>query len=479
MLRQGERREIELRHKAELWEREQRLAEIVESALDAIVTFDADERITLFNAAAERMFGARATDVLGESARRFFPGLSPDFLEQACSPRLGGIGGPSASDEIEAFVGRRANGEELPIEASISCLDLPSGRLYTVIGRDVSERKRAEAALRSQAISLANTTAELQATNEELNRRQVELERAMNARSRFYASMSHELRTPINAILGYNTLMLEHIYGPLTEKQREGLERTQKAARHLLELVNDVLDLSKIEAGKIELKPQPVRFPGLIEDLFVTVRPMADQRGTQLSLHHEGEPFSVTSDPRRVRQILLNLLSNAIKFGRGRPIRVESCPTPSGGIEIAVIDQGEGIAAEDLPRIFDEFVQLSAAGKAHHEGTGLGLPISKRLATLLHGRLEVTSQLGVGSTFRLVLPRELDARTGTAASTEAAADRAASRADGSGELAVPSRVEPMGDVRAEPDSGPQTEVAEAADAAADEPTGESRSGAGV
>ena len=121
----------------------------------------------------------------------------------------------------------------------------------------------------------------------------------MTARSRFYASMSHELRTPINAVLGYSTLLLENIYGPLNEKQAEGIERTHKAAKHLLELVNDVLDLSKIEAGKIDLRLQPVSFPSLIEDLFVTVRPLADQYGSTLTLEHDGEPIKVVSDPRR------------------------------------------------------------------------------------------------------------------------------------------------------------------------------------
>ena len=199
--------------------------------------------------------------------------------------------------------------------------------------------------------------------------------------------MSHELRTPINAIIGYNTLLLDHIYGPLNEKQTHGLQRTHKAANHLLELVNDVLDLSKIEAGKIELTLQPVPFPAIIEDLFVTVRPLADEHETPLELRVEGEPKSIISDPRRVRQILLNLLSNAIKFGRGKPILVEAVLGASDHIEMAVTDQGEGIEPEDLPRIFDEFVQLSNSQQLG--GTGLGLPISKRLATLLGGELRV------------------------------------------------------------------------------------------
>src|SRR5213075_1549637 len=144
----------------------------------------------------------------------------------------------------------------------------------------------------------------------------------MSSRSRFYASMSHELRTPINAVLGYSTLLLENIYGPLNEKQTEGIQRTQRAAKHLLELVNDVLDLSKIEAVKIDLRLQPVSFPTIIEELFVTVRPLADKYGSKLALAFEGAPITIVSDPRRVRQILLNLLSNAIKFGRAKPIRV-------------------------------------------------------------------------------------------------------------------------------------------------------------
>jgi signal transduction histidine kinase len=224
----------------------------------------------------------------------------------------------------------------------------------------------------------------------------------MAARSRFYASMSHELRTPINAVLGYSTLLLENIYGPLNEKQAEGITRTHKAAKHLLELVNDVLDLSKIEAGKIDLRLQPVSFPQLIDDLFVTVRPLADQYGSPLSLEHDGAPLRIISDPRRVRQILLNLLSNAIKFGRGKPIVVRSAATADGGVVIEVHDEGEGIAIADMEKIFDEFVQL---GKTQlTEGTGLGLPISRRLAEMLSGKLEVESEPGVESTFRLTLP---------------------------------------------------------------------------
>jgi signal transduction histidine kinase len=199
--------------------------------------------------------------------------------------------------------------------------------------------------------------------------------------------------------------MLDNIYGPLNAKQKEGLQRTLKAARHLLELVNDVLDLSKIEAGKIELSLQPVMFPSLLEDLFVTVRPLADEYGSSLSLEMDAEPFNIVSDPRRVRQVMLNLLSNAIKFGEGKPIRVVCKQTDERGVEIAVIDEGVGIAPEDIPRIFEEFVQVS---ESKQPGTGLGLPISRRLAQLLDGSLTVCSTPGQGSTFRLTLPPSLE-----------------------------------------------------------------------
>jgi PAS domain S-box-containing protein len=405
LLRASEVRELELKHKLEITESEARFSEIVGSAMDAIIVFDTDGRISLFNAAAERMFGVPASEAIDHDMRRLFPdALRQKTLDDICqvSAVLENGATTTPAEHILSFTGLRASGEEFPLEATASCLDVRGKRTYTLIVRDISERKRAEAELKAQAESLAKAMTELKALNDELADRQAELERAMAARSRFYASMSHELRTPINAVLGYSTLLLENIYGPLNEKQAEGITRTHKAAKHLLELVNDVLDLSKIEAGKIDLRLQPVAFPSLIEDLFVTVRPLADQFGSSLAIEHDGEPVKVVSDPRRVRQILLNLLSNAIKFGRGKPIRVRSLPQEDGGLIIEVIDQGEGIAPADREKIFDEFVQL---GKTQlTEGTGLGLPISRRLAEMLQGVLEIESEVGQGSTFRLLLP---------------------------------------------------------------------------
>ena len=404
LVRESERREMELRHMRELWESQARFREVVTSALDAIILFDDTSTITLFNSAAERMFCCASADAVGTSIARFFPDETKavDELRAFADGREAAVAARQPVESVRALSGRRADGEIFPLETSVSLLKSPGNTTYTLIARDVSERVRHEEMLKQQAVSLANTMSELKALNDELSERQADLERAMTARSRFYASMSHELRTPINAVLGYSTLLLENIYGPLNEKQREGIERTHKAAKHLLELVNDVLDLSKIEAGKIDLRLQPVSFPSLIEDLFVTVRPLADQYGSSLKIEHTGESIRIVSDPRRLRQILLNLLSNAIKFGKGKPIRVALTRRDDSGVIVEVIDEGEGIAPDDQERIFQEFVQL---GKTQlTEGTGLGLPISRRLAELLRGSLTLHSELGHGSTFRLSLP---------------------------------------------------------------------------
>jgi PAS domain S-box-containing protein len=417
-LRESEVRALELQHRAEISRSEARTSEIVDSALEAIITFGDERRISLFNPAAERTFGLPAEQALGQQVDDLF---APEYrgaeleamcaaaAERAVSVQEGkGVGEPDVPPREHSLMGLRANGETFPLEASVSCLQLDSDRLYTVIGRDVSERKRAEEELREQAESLARTSHELQSVNVQLQARQRELESAMASRSRFYASMSHELRTPINAILGYSALLLDDIYGPLNEQQARGIERANQAAKHLLELVNDILDLSKIEAGKIDLEIQTATFPALVQDLFVTVRPLADEHGSELSLACE-ESLTITTDPRRVRQIVLNLLSNAIKFGEGKPITVDCRSREDGGVEVDVRDEGRGIEPENLDRIFDEFVQI--AHPDQQLGTGLGLPISRRLAVLLGGTLTVESALGQGSTFRLSLPPKLDVRT--------------------------------------------------------------------
>jgi signal transduction histidine kinase len=228
------------------------------------------------------------------------------------------------------------------------------------------------------------------------------LERAMTERSRFFASMSHELRTPINAVIGYNQLLEMEAYGTMNEEQSAAVQRVSRSAHHLLELINDILDISKIEAGKMEVSLEPTNIGALIRDTVATVQIQAHEKGLEVRTDAP-EDVVLPTDPSRVRQILLNLLSNAVKFTSEGWIDVrlkgagEDCA-------IEVSDTGPGIAEADYERIFEEFEQ---AQHSHAKsGTGLGLPISRRLAHLLGGELTLGSELGRGSTFTLKLPRE-------------------------------------------------------------------------
>ena len=404
-LREAAERELEQQHALERVESSARFSEVIASATEAIITFDGENRISLFNGGAEKMFQCDSAEVTDKSVLDLLqPAARTSFARLVASTSAPGR--RNENGQPSTFIAVRASGEQFPFECSLSYLRLRDGGVFTLIGRDITERVRSEKALKTQAEQLAAASEELKAVNDELSERQRELERAIGARSRFYASMSHELRTPINAILGYSSLLLDNIYGELNESQLRGIERTNRAAKHLLELVNDILDLSKIEAGKLELQIEPVTIPTVIEDLFVTVRPLAEERGSELTLLHEGDPVTLVTDPRRLRQIVLNLLSNAIKFGRGKPITVSTGSTPNGGVHIAVSDHGDGIATEDQRKIFDEFVQLGK--RKNQEGTGLGLPISRRLAELLGGSLTVASEVNKGSTFTLELPLGID-----------------------------------------------------------------------
>jgi PAS domain S-box-containing protein len=260
---------------------------------------------------------------------------------------------------------------------------------------DITVRKLAEAKLARQARALEQV-------NQTLRQRTEQLEAALASRSRLYAAMNHELRTPISAIMLHNDLLLGGAVGELNRDQAQSVQYSQRAAEHLLELVQDMLDLARIEAGRLVIVREETSPRDLIEDLTATIRPLAEQRGSSLELRLPLSTPSVVTDPKRVRQIVLNLVSNALKFGAGHPVRVECEEAEGGGVTIAVSDQGRGIATADRERIFDDFVQVGDAA----EGSGLGLSISRRLATLLGGSLDVESEPGSGSTFRLRLPAE-------------------------------------------------------------------------
>jgi signal transduction histidine kinase len=272
------------------------------------------------------------------------------------------------------------------------------GRLASIASGDFS--RHVEVANRDELGDLCRRVNQM---NDELQRVYGELETASRHKSEFLANMSHELRTPLNAILGFSQVLEKRLFGELNSKQEEYVEDIHSSGSHLLSLINDVLDLSKVEAGQIELEVAPFSLREAVERGVVMVRERASKSGVTLASEVAPEVQVVTADERRIRQILFNLLSNAVKFTpAGGRIDV-SAERVDGEIQVAVADTGEGIPLEDLDRIFEEFQQTDA-GARQQEGTGLGLALSKRLVELHGGRIWVESQVGVGSRFVFTLP---------------------------------------------------------------------------
>jgi signal transduction histidine kinase len=239
--------------------------------------------------------------------------------------------------------------------------------------------------------------------NDELDRLYRELETTSEHKSEFLASMSHELRTPLNAIIGFSQVLRERMFGELNEKQQEYLDDILSSANHLLSLINDVLDLSKVEAGQVELDMAPFSLREALESGVVMVRERATSDGVRVALSADPEVGLVEGDERRIRQVIFNLLSNAVKFTPvGGAVDVSAAQV-NGEVRVAVADTGPGLAPEDYERIFEEF-QQTELGVDQREGTGLGLALSKRLVELHGGRIWVDSQVGRGSTFVFTLP---------------------------------------------------------------------------
>jgi signal transduction histidine kinase len=249
--------------------------------------------------------------------------------------------------------------------------------------------------------------ADVNRMNDELRRLYGELETASRHKSDFLATMSHELRTPLNAIIGFSEVLQEQMFGELNERQLAYVKDVLEAGRHLLSLINDVLDLAKIEAGRMELELSQVALPELLRSALSMHSERADRGGIALTLTTEPAKISVTADERRVRQVVFNLLSNAIKFTPAEGRIDITALANDGQVEIAVADTGPGIPAEEIESIFEEFEQTTAGKQV--EGTGLGLPLSRKLVELHGGHLWVESQPGKGSTFRFTLPLEAHA----------------------------------------------------------------------
>ena len=249
---------------------------------------------------------------------------------------------------------------------------------------------------------------EVRQTAKRLEQLNSELDAAMKTKDQFLSNISHELRTPLNSIIGFTDLLLTQELGPpLSEQQRDFLDTVARNGRHLLELINELLDLQRIAAGRMQLKPEPVSLAELLTEAAGSVQAQARKHQHALTVNPVAADLRVHVDRVRIRQVLLNLLSNAIKFTPdGGRVTVAARPVNGGSeIRVAVTDTGIGIAAEDQPKLFQEFSQLDASASRKYEGTGLGLALSRRLIELHGGKIGVDSEMGKGSTFWFTLPK--------------------------------------------------------------------------
>jgi signal transduction histidine kinase len=278
-----------------------------------------------------------------------------------------------------------------------------------MIGRAVThwrstQRLREDAVRLAEREARAHAEAELQrALAQAQAQARAAADAANQAKSEFLANMSHELRTPLNAIIGFSEVLSERMFGEVNEKQAEYLADIQESGRHLLSLINDILDLSKIEAGRMELESSDFDLPSAIEHTLTLVRERAQRRGIGLARTVDEQLGMIHADERKLKQVLLNLLSNALKFTpEGGRVDVRAA-LRDGVAEVSVTDTGIGISPEDQEAVFEEFRQVGTASKKV-EGTGLGLAISKKFIELHGGKIWVTSQVGTGSTFAFTLP---------------------------------------------------------------------------
>jgi PAS domain S-box-containing protein len=351
----------------------------VESAYDSAIITDLDGKIIYANPAASRIFDWQPAMLVGTHAAVFYPERKQTelLIEQAIS---GGWSGE--------VICQRRNGETFPALVSVSPIlnerDRPTA--VSLITRDITEQK---------------TIAE------ELSAKNLELERASRLKSEFLANMSHELRTPLTSILGFSSILQKQIFGALNSKQQSYIHQIYQSGQHLLGLINDVLDLSKVEAGQLRLEVVPIVIEELCEKTLALVREQARVR--QLTVHSSIEPDlePLMADELRVRQMLLNLLSNAIKFSTdGGDIGLD-VKQQGSLLQMSVWDNGIGIAEDQQHLLFHPFQQVDGSLSRRHEGTGLGLALTKKLAELHSGTVTMESKEGEGSRFTICLPMEM------------------------------------------------------------------------
>ncbi|MCL5743608.1 MAG: PAS domain S-box protein, partial [Acidobacteria bacterium] len=387
-----------------LRESEERYRRIVETAYEGIWMADENDVTTFVNREMARMLGCEVEEMIGRPMM--------DFMRDQESREL-----------ASAMLARRRQGVREHLDFRFRLDEdtelwtyIRTTPLYDTEGRytgglamltDITERKRAEESIRrlneDLEILVAERTTQLAAVNQELALRNQEVERASRLKSEFLARMSHELRTPMNAIVGFSDLLAEETEGPLNETQQRFLQHIREGARHLLDLINDVLDLSKIEAGRIELRYEEFDVGEALTEVLSVIQPLAEAKKLVVGSEVHNA-LAVWADRTRFKQILYNLLSNSVKFTpEGGRVLVEAW-TDEDCISVSVIDTGVGIPAEEHEAIFGEFHQVGTTTKGVKEGTGLGLAITRRLVELHRGRIRVESEPDKGSRFTFCLP---------------------------------------------------------------------------
>ena len=379
-----------------------RYRSLFEYAPDGIVIADLHGTYLDVNASMCRMLGRSRQELVGMNVLQ---GVAPDERARMTAA-LATI--RSVSDYHSEWQFRRNDGSVLPAE--VMATRMPDGNIMAMV-RDISERKKAEQVLRDAHNSLEHKVVE---RTLELQAALVRAEAADQVKSAFLATMSHELRTPLNSIIGFTGIVLQGLAGPVNPEQSTQLGMVRSSARHLLELINDVLDISKIEAGQLEVRAEAFDLGESIRQVTASIRPLADARGLALAATAPPQLGEVWLDRRRVEQILLNLLNNAIKFTEHGGVTLIAeivedfkpplAGEPRPGVRLTVTDTGIGIKPEYLVTLFQPFRQIDSGLARQHDGTGLGLAICRRLATLMGGTVNVESQWGKGSTFTVMLP---------------------------------------------------------------------------